>query len=77
MVSSERSSLDLSEYTMCKSKKYCFIYKNPFYVKNEIFLVFVYDIYLRSKYNLLLDQTIYVICKGLKIYYRNRLTRYS
>ena len=33
------------------------------------------DIYLRSKYNLFLDHTNYVLCRCLKIYNRDMLTR--
>ena len=35
------------------------------------------DIYLPSKYSLLWDHTNYVLCKGLKTYNRNMLTRSS
>ena len=36
-----------------------------------------FNIYLWSKYTLLMDHTNYVLCKGLKIYNRNMLTRSS
>ena len=87
MVPSERSSLDLSEYTLFQIKKIFCIYKNQFLGEKLTFLSFskpsIQSPYTFSmlatsrKYCLLMGHMNHVLCKGLKTYNRNMLTRSS